>query len=221
MTHPLTKHRPGVTKSTSVGKFASTCPHCGAKTLFKPSYATEIGGAIRLAVAQCQNGECLGMVVAIFGSTAGSNPESDLIRMWPGRRLPIDLTDVPEKLAAHLSEAATCHAEGCYTAAAIMLRRVVEELCEDAGAQGKTLHDRLKDVKAQQKLILTDELFDVLFELKALGNDAAHVDLQSFDNVGESEATVALRVAMKVVEALFQQKSIVEELRSLKRRSNI
>ena len=60
----------------------------------------------------------------------------------------------------------------------MMVRRLLEEICADAGAEGKDLFKRLEILKT--KVTLPQELFEAMTELKALGNDAAHIDARSY-----------------------------------------
>ncbi len=54
-------------------------------------------------------------------------------------------------------------------------------------------------------------------ELRILGNDAAHVEAKEYEDVSEKETRIAIRCAKEILNSLYQQGSIVEELKSLKK----
>ena len=113
-----------------------------------------------------------------------------------------------------LSEAVSCHASGAYRAAAMMVRRLLEEICEASGATGKDLHARLGALKT--KVTLPVELFDAMGELKALGNDAAHVKAKSYDDIGAGEAEDRIELAKEILKALYQLKGLLARLQARK-----
>jgi hypothetical protein len=111
-------------------------------------------------------------------------------------------------------EAITCHAEECYVAAAIMIRRCLEELCENRGARGATLKDRIASLRTA--VVLPDVLFEAMDELRLLGNDAAHIEAKIFDQVGKTEVEAAIAVTKEILKAVYQLDDLVAKLRALK-----
>jgi len=95
-----------------------------------------------------------------------------------------------------------------------MVRRVLEEVCEESGAGGRTLHDRIGALR--EKVILPPELFEVLDELKALGNDAAHISARNYEGIGEDEAKISLELVAEILKARYEVKSLVDRIRSRK-----
>ena len=85
-----------------------------------------------------------------------------------------------------MKEAVACHAAGAYRAAAMMVRRLLEEICAENNATGNDLHKRLEALKSL--VVLPQALFDAMGELKALGNDAVHIEARAYDNIGREEA---------------------------------
>lgn len=98
-------------------------------------------------------------------------------------RIDFDATNVPPGLVTAFEEAVTCHANDCFTAAAIMVRKTLEELCRDRQAQGKDLKDRIRDLGT--KIVLPQDLLAGLNDLRLLGNDAAHIESREYDKVGK------------------------------------
>lgn len=62
-----------------------------------------------------------------------------------------------------------------------MVRRTLEDLCADRGADGPNLKARLAALS--DRVALAQALVEGLDTLRLLGNDAAHVDLKDFDQV--------------------------------------
>jgi HEPN domain-containing protein len=114
-----------------------------------------------------------------------------------------------------MEEAVTCHATESFIAAAIMVRKTLEELCRERGAKGNNLKDRLKDLRG--KIVLPQELLDGLDDLRLLGNDAAHIESQEFDKVGRDEVEVGIEFAKEVLKAVYQYSALLTRLRSLRK----
>ncbi|WGM31488.1 hypothetical protein KKHFBJBL_01735 [Brevundimonas sp. NIBR11] len=96
-----------------------------------------------------------------------------------------------------------------------MVRRILEELCEDRTATGKTLKDRLGNLGTN--VVVPKELLDAADELRLLGNDAAHIEAKSYDEIGEAEASLAVELAKELLKAVYQYQSLVDRLRGLKK----
>jgi hypothetical protein len=116
---------------------------------------------------------------------------------------------------AALEEAITCHANSCFVAGAIMVRKTLEELCRERGAAGPNLKERVKSL--QTKVILPPELLEGLDDLRLLGNDAAHVESQEYNQVGEEEVEVGIEFAKEVLKAVYQYSALLQRLRALKK----
>jgi len=124
----------------------------------------------------------------------------------------------PLPLTKALEEAITCHANECFTASAIMVRKTLEGLCHERGATGEDL----KNLKARlqhlgTKIIVPQELLDGLDDLHLLGNDAAHIESQEFNTVGKEEVEIGIQFTKEVLKAVFQYSDLLAKLRSLKR----
>jgi hypothetical protein len=160
---------------------------------------------------KCPNPECECFIFIIYRL----DESRSVIRSYPSERVDFDSSNIPLQITKTLEEALTCHAEGCFTAAAIMIRRTLEELCEDKKATGKNLKDRIASLKTS--VILPPELFDALDELRLLGNDAAHIEAKTFDNIGKDEIDAGLLLTKEILKAVYQLDSLVAQLRALKK----
>jgi HEPN domain-containing protein len=128
--------------------------------------------------------------------------------------LDFSLDNLPATCRETLKEAIACHAAGAHRAAAMMVRRLLEEICADNNAKGADLHKRLETLKTL--VVLPQALFDAMGELKALGNDAAHVEARAYDNIGREEAEDSIELAKEILKALYQLKGLVARLQARK-----
>lgn len=184
------------TNGVKYSKAGTAPPQTGAR------YA-EYFASIRL----CPNVLCMGIVLVI---EAGS----EIVEIEPPQLIDFDTQDLPTKCVATLKEAVSCHAAGAYRAAAMMVRRLLEEICEANGATGDNLHQRLIALKS--KIVLPQALFEAMNELKALGNDAAHIEAKAYDNIGPEEAADSIELAKEIFKALYQLQGLVGRLQARK-----
>ena len=96
-----------------------------------------------------------------------------------------------------------------------MVRKTLEELCRDRGAQGADLRKRIQVLG--EKIVLPKELLDGLDDLRLLGNDAAHVESRAYDAIGKAEVEVAVEFAKEVLKATYQHAALLDKLRALKK----
>jgi hypothetical protein len=96
-----------------------------------------------------------------------------------------------------------------------MLRRTLEEVCDDRNAQGANLHQRVEALTASGGV--PPDLAAGLHDLRLLGNDAAHFELKDYDDIGRDEVTAAFELVTEVLKALYQYASVVAKLAALKK----
>jgi Domain of unknown function (DUF4145) len=161
------------------------CPHCGKEAVLSPieQHDFELGDGNICGQRMCPNPECKGhLFVVIRGGR--------IVESYPPIRLDFNAENVPERIKKAFEEAIACQASSLYIAAAIMVRRTLEELCADRQAQGKDLKERIADLRS--KIVVPQELLDAMDELRILGNDAAHIEAKEYDNISEPEIAVAI-----------------------------
>jgi len=95
-----------------------------------------------------------------------------------------------------------------------MIRRCLEEICEDRSAAGKDLKERITALRT--KAILPSELFEAMDELRILGNDAAHVEAKVYDDIGEQQVAVGIELTKEILKAIYQLDSLVKKIQALK-----
>jgi hypothetical protein len=191
------------------------CPHChelgqfdlvhdlGISYMKKLSNSTMQGFFACLRI--CPNVECKGLVFVI---TRGGK----VAEVLPPELIQFNVEDLPESLERTLKEAVACNGAGAHRAAAMMVRRLLEEICAENNAEGDNLHKRLAALKG--KVVLPQMLFEAMDELKLLGNDAAHIEAREYDDIGPKQAEAAIELAQEVVKSLYQLKALITKLRN-------
>ena len=169
------------------------------------------GGLCSAGLRLCPNPSCGALIFIVYDPS----PPFRVQASYPPERLDFDATNIPASITKALEEAITCHANECFIASAIMVRKTLEELCHERGATGANLKERLRNLGA--KIILPQELLDGLDDLRLLGNDAAHIESQEFNAVGKEEAEIGIQFTKEVLKAVFQYSDLLVKLRSLKR----
>jgi uncharacterized protein DUF4145 len=195
------------------------CPTCHQRGTFESLNANDVraatfeGGEGFYVVGQrrCPDPKCGGLVFFVRDNTG------KLLATFPAERIDFDTTNVPQSVVHAMEEAIACHANQCLTAAAIMVRKTLEELCKDRKATGKNLKDRIKDLG--NRVVLPQELLDGLDDLRLLGNDAAHIESQEFDQIGPEEVEIGLEFTKEVLKATYQYSALLNRLRSLKKQA--
>jgi len=134
---------------------------------------------------------------------------------YPPETIDFDATGIPNRVLATLEEAIACHSTECYIAAGIMVRKTLEELCEDRQAKGSNLRARIASLESIA--LMPRELFVGLDDLRLLGNDAAHVEARSYYQVGKEEVEISLEFTKEVLKAVYQYKDLLNRLRDLKK----
>lgn len=164
---------------------------------------------VRYLVRQCPNPDC-GLIMFVVAGTGG-----EALFAYPPETLDFDATNLPETVLEALSESVQCHAAHCYRASAMMVRRTLEVICEDRGAAGRNLKERLDSMRSTAGV--SKDLVDGLDTLRLLGNDAAHVELKDFEDIGEREARLGIAIAKELAKTIYQHRSLVAELDALRK----
>lgn len=110
------------------------CPHCGNigtfETICKDIYCkNDKGTSVAIGIKKCPNPGCGGHVFVVYDWGSRSVLDS-----YPITKLDFNKDDIPTQIAKTFEEAIICHANKCYIASAIMVRKTLELLCKDKGA---------------------------------------------------------------------------------------
>jgi len=188
------------------------CPGCGQIGTFEVlhGYSSDFGvdNSIRIGQRRCPNLSCRTVLFVVWQNT-------QILRSYPPLRIDFDKTNIPQPIVSALEQAITCHATECFIAAAIMVRKTLEALCRDRGAQGKDLKERIRDLGT--KIVLPKELLDGLDDLRLLGNEAAHIESREYDQVGKEEVEIGIEFTKEVLKATYQYSALLNRLRGLKK----
>jgi hypothetical protein len=141
-----------------------------------------------------------------------------VVASYPKQRIDFDPKGIPVAIVKTFEEAVTCFAEDLHVAGAIMVRRTLEELCEDKNATGANLKTRMSAL--QSVVVLPQGLLQALDDLRLLGNDAAHVEAKSYDAIGKDELSLALELTKEILKAVYQLDDLLSRLRALKKPAN-
>lgn len=188
---------------------SARCPHCGKEAVLVGVGEGDInvGGDFVCGQRRCPNPQCRGHMFIVL-------QRGVLKASYPPVRIDFNPEEIPADVRKTFEEALTCHAENCYVAAAIMVRRTLEEICADRQATGDNLKARIQDLRS--KIVIPQELLDGMDELRLLGNDAAHLEAKVYKSISEQELTVAIEFTKEILKGIYQYSSLLEKLRALK-----
>jgi hypothetical protein len=141
--------------------------------------------------------------------------DGTVVETHPAERVDFDPNAIPEAIVATFSEGLTCFAHCCYIAAAIMVRRTMEEICADQSAKGHDLKARIENLR--QKVVLPKELLDAADELRIFGNDATHVEAKDYDNIDKTKCLLAIDLTKQILRATYQYSDLLARLKALKK----
>lgn len=157
----------------------------------------------------CPNPACAALIYVVYIPSS-----AEVIASYPPERLDFDASALPPVVQEPLEEAIDCHAGECYSAAAVMVRRTLEAVCQDQGATGDDLYKRIESLG--KKIVLPKGMIKALHNLRLLGNDAVHVEARAYAEVGKREVEVAVDVTKTILQATYQMDAILDELEGLK-----
>ena len=187
-----------------------TCPQCGKEGTFETIQNVPdlyIMGKYNLGQRMCPNRKCRTHVFIVI-------QRDEVLISYPAQRIDFDTTDIPNNVVKTLDEAISCHANQLFISSAIMIRRTLEEICENKEANGSNLKDRIK--KLSGKIIIPLELLTGMDELRILGNDAAHIEAKVYQDIGQRELEIAIKFTKEILKAVYQYSALLKELQSLK-----
>ena len=207
-------HEPGNTSYLTV-----LCPGCRQKGTFGPSpnvadstisfqndqrQMENAGAGTRI----CPNPACRTLVFVLYRARS-------VLASYPVARIDFDTTDVPADVSRAFDEALACHANECWMGAAMLIRKTIEELCDDRGATGGRLIDRLRNLRI--RVTLPEELFEAADHLRLLGNDAAHIEAKDYNQVSKDEVEAGVELAKELIKSVYQYKNLLGRLQALKK----
>jgi Domain of unknown function (DUF4145) len=210
----MTAHRLTNLTTTGAQIVNLRCPHCHHVGAFPglgncaDAFWAESGVNYSAGMRVCPNPECQSLVFVILKT-------GKLDTSYPPQIIDFDSTNLPERILATLEEAIKAHGAGCFKASALMVRRLLEELCQDKNVAGSDLKARLASLGGI--VVIPQELLGATDELRILGNDAAHVEAKAYDAIGPNEASLAIELAKELLKAVYQYAALVSKLKALRK----
>ena len=190
------------------------CPHCGHYGTFEKlsnDIQSRISGTSHnFGQRRCPRPDCRGHV---FTVTQGRT----IVNSFPPRLIAFNSDNIPERILNTFQEAILCHGNNCLVASAIMIRKTLEEICENKDAKGKNLYKRLENLSTE--IVLPVELREAMQELRLLGNDAAHIEAQTYDEIGREEIEISIEFTKEILKGIYQYDSLLSKLRNLKNKN--
>lgn len=187
------------------------CPKCGREgTMERLNNINDIlVSRIYLSQRRCPNVNCHSHIFV------ASSSSGDILDSYPPERIDFEKKDIPENVLKTFEEAISCHANKCYKASGMMIRRTLEEICHNKGAKGDDLRKRLELLKSL--IVVPQELFKGMDELRLLGNDAAHIEAKFYDEIGEEEVEVSIEFTREILKSIYQYQHLLNRLKALKK----
>jgi hypothetical protein len=203
----------GLADPVSTRAVGMRCPACHRNAMFEPvgnqrDIVTQLHGSNTMTLGQrmCPGCNCHVFIVMSQGG---------LFVSYPAERIDFDASSIPAKIIAVFEEALGCHANEFYVASAMLVRKTLETLCDERGAKGKDLKDRIADLR--RIVILPEALFQALDRMRLLGNDAAHVEAKTYTEIGKDEIEAAIALTKEILKAVYQYNSLLAKLDALKK----
>jgi hypothetical protein len=166
------------------------------------------GQPVLFGQRRCPNPSCHKHIFVIVDA-------GNVAATYPPERLDFDSTDIPATVKNAFEEAIACHSVECFVAAAIMVRKTLEELCRDKKATGKNLKERIQALGTG--IVLPKELLAGADNLRLLGNDAAHIESQEYQHVGTQEVELAMEFTKELLKATYQYSALLKRFEALKK----
>ncbi len=117
----------------------------------------------------------------------------------------------PESINDDFQEAQLCHAIGAYKACIVMCRRALEQMCDDIGADGDTLYQKIRDL--QMKGIIQSEIADLFNEIRYFGNYGAHPKNDLLEEITEDDSETVLEITLHVLKHIYEIPQKLKKLR--------
>lgn len=187
--------------SSHIEHVAVECGHCRksvsspiAGTTFEYDDNGDVNRTVLLECPACNRPNLVAQFVEIYGDESDKGPPQ---RLWPSppRQLSIE---APSTIRDDFAEAQRCMSVDAHTAAAVMIRRVLEGIAADQGATGRVLAEQLKNLETTGAI--DGRLAEWADALRVVGNSAAHAGSES---ISREDATDAISFAEALADYVY------------------
>jgi len=200
------------------------CPGCGHAAVFDQfntlhdlvaeNHSTR--DAVIAGVRVCPDPNCRTILFFhLSGDANATTIDKMTLVTYPEAAIKLDKSDIPPPVLEAFQEALGCMQNGHHVAAALMVRKTIEEICHEQNIKGGNLEKRIDAFK--QKVILPPALVDSLHDLRLLGNDAAHIESRNFNDVGPVELELSIKLVTELLKAMYQHQALQKQLAALKK----
>ncbi len=196
--------------NSSGTRISTRCPHCGHNGTFEQIGTDVKNNGHTFGLRRCPNEKCFGHLFFAY-----NNSLNKIAITHPSETIPFDKENIPENVLNAFEEAIISHSNNCFIASAIMIRKTLEEICNERGAKGDNLYKRLVDVGT--KIVIPKELIEGMQELRLLGNDAAHIESKTFNEIGKTEVEISIEFTKEILKGVYQYESLLGKIRGLKK----
>lgn len=196
------------------------CPECeskiGAEILSSSDFFEEEIGVnfvvYLLKCPICSLPICAVSEIEISGTIEEPEWEEGILeRVWPYPKK--HFSDLPTSVKQSLEEAEKCLSVNANLACSVMCRRTLESLCVDLDVLGKSLPDKLKELKT--KGVIDGRLAEWGEALRQMGNIGAHV---SNNHISKQDATDILDFTIAICEYVYTLTGKYEEFKKRQQR---
>lgn len=126
----------------------------------------------------------------------GNGWDEEPVTVWPQTHQIVSPL-IPEPLRRQQTETQKCFSIKAYTATVVMVRRTLEGICLDQGAQGKTLMQMLENLAQSGKI--EGRFQEWSQALRTLGNEGAHFSTRSITAEDAADAIVFTEALMDYI----------------------
>lgn len=140
-----------------------------------------------------------------------SLPNAD-VNWYPVKGMGKEYENVPADIASAASEAYSCFFINANRAAVLLARTTIEAIAKDKGVTEGLLFQKIDEMAKRD--IITNQLRDEAHEIRHLGNDMAHGDLNV--EINEEDAEDILGFLDSVIDYVYQQPIAIEKRKRLR-----
>ena len=186
------------------------CPFCHHQGTFGSigNVKDAVAGSLVQGIRYCPNVECHRLVFVCF--TVRSDKTIVELEHFPPNTIDFDTTGLPPGVERALWEAVTCFGAESYNASAVMLRRAIEEMCDDLGVPDDDLVKRIS--KLSSVISVNPRVIDGLHKIRIFGNQGGHSGVTRYEQVSRKTVEIALGVTKRLIQAAYQDQDVIAKL---------
>lgn len=129
----------------------------------------------------------------------------------------VKINNLPLGIQNDVNEAQICHNVGAYKSCVVMCRRALEQVCDDKGAKGGNLNNKIKNLHVTG--LINPELADAFNVIRYFGNYGAHPKDDLLSGIDVSSAQNVLEVTIHVAQLVYEMPAKVKKLEQIKNKA--